>query len=217
MITTVAEMLRDLMAAEAQIISKQGITHAPTIGAMYEGLTRDILDRSIPPSLNLQVVQGFAEGVDGTLSNQIDFMLVAGSGKKLPHIDAYVWPIERVIAVLEVKKNLYGAELKGSFEKQRPIGKMFNAFMQLSEQKVDLKPALRAFSQIFGTHLGSYDDARDLPDLEKIVFHLLVTELVSPIRIIFGYEGYVDEHGLRKGVVDCLGENMALRYFTWVV
>ena len=57
-------------------------THAPTIGAMYEGLTRDILDRAIPASLDLRIVDGFIEGADGSLSPQMDAMLVTGKEKR---------------------------------------------------------------------------------------------------------------------------------------
>jgi hypothetical protein len=208
MITNVAELLRDLMSAEAENISKQGITHPPTIGAMYEGLTRDVLDRSLPPTLGLKVVHGFVEGVDGNLSNETDCMLVAGEGRKLPHVESFVWPVRQVIATFEVKKSLYGADLKDAFVKQQKIGKMFNEHMKSAQEKVDLSPVLRAFSQVFGKHLASYDAARTLPDLEKIVFHLLVTELLSPIRVIFGYEGYVDENGLRRGMTDFLEASM---------
>jgi len=50
---------------------------------MYEGLTRDILDRAIPASLDLRIVDGFVE-LDGALSPQIDAMLVTGGGRELP-------------------------------------------------------------------------------------------------------------------------------------
>jgi hypothetical protein len=51
MITSVANLLRDLMVKKAVKLDEETITHPPTIGAMYEGLTRDILDRTIPASL----------------------------------------------------------------------------------------------------------------------------------------------------------------------
>ena len=48
MINSIATLLRQLQAKEAAKLDEQGITHAPTIGAMYEGLTRDLLDRACP-------------------------------------------------------------------------------------------------------------------------------------------------------------------------
>lgn len=71
MITAFAQMLRELQEREATVLDGQDITHAPTIGDMYEGLTRDILDRAIPESAGVQIVDGFAVGPDGTLSPQL--------------------------------------------------------------------------------------------------------------------------------------------------
>ncbi|MFA7305143.1 MAG: DUF6602 domain-containing protein [Hyphomicrobium sp.] len=209
MISDVADLLRELMAAEAANISKQGIKHAPTIGAMYEGLTKEILDRAIPPSLNLQVVNGFVEGIDGFLSPQIDCMLVTGNGRKLPHIDSYVWHIADVIAILEVKKNLYGAEMKDAILKQRIVYRMFTKFMGESSTKVDVDFVLTAFAKFSGRYISSYDKSADLKGLEKIVFHLMIIEYLAPVRIIFGYEGFATENSLRAGFVDFLESNIA--------
>lgn len=51
MISNVASLLEKLLDAEALKIAQQGITHAPSIRVMHEGLTRDVLDRAIPSSL----------------------------------------------------------------------------------------------------------------------------------------------------------------------
>ena len=42
MITTIADLLRELQAKETAKLASENIVHAPTIGAMHEGLTRDI-------------------------------------------------------------------------------------------------------------------------------------------------------------------------------
>jgi hypothetical protein len=46
MITSVSTRLRELMEKEIAKLAQEHMTHPPTIGAMYEGLTRDILDRA---------------------------------------------------------------------------------------------------------------------------------------------------------------------------
>lgn len=207
MISNIASLLQKLMATEALKIAQQGITHAPTIGAMYEGLTQDILDRAIPSSLPLEIVNGFIQGIDGKLSTQIDCMLVTGSGQRLPYTDSYVWHIRDVIAVFEVKKNLFGRELNDAFEKQCAIRGMFNDYLrnQSDRRPISLRPVFRAFMQITGLHVSDYSDGDRLGhDLHRFIFHLLVTELVSPVRIIFGFDGYVDEHSLRSSVVSLL-------------
>ena len=87
MITTVAALLQELQAKEAAKLA-----------------TRDLLDRAIPSALNLRIVEGFVEDHEGNLSPQIDAMLVTGDGRQIPHTASFVWPVQKVIAVLEVKK-----------------------------------------------------------------------------------------------------------------
>jgi hypothetical protein len=47
-----------LQRAEAAKLAKENIQHAPTIGAMYEGLTRELSDRAIPPALDVTLLRG---------------------------------------------------------------------------------------------------------------------------------------------------------------
>ena len=209
MISDVADLLKNLMSVEAALIETQGIKHAPTIGAMYEGLTRDVVDRTIPPSLDLRVVQGFIEDGAGYLSTQIDCMLVTGEGRKLPHVDSHVWHLSRVISIIEVKKNLYGSDLESAFVKQRAVHHAFCKYMeQPADKEVRLAPMLSGFAKLTGKYVPSYSDAKNLPDFERIIFHLMVTELLAPLRIILGYEGYADEFSLRTGMLDFLSTNV---------
>lgn len=46
MIRSIGEMLQQLRQAEADRLGKSDIRHAPTIGAMYEGLTKDVLNEA---------------------------------------------------------------------------------------------------------------------------------------------------------------------------
>ena len=219
MISDIASFLRDLMSVEQKKIAAQGITHAPTIGAMYEGLTREILSRTIPENLNLQIVEGFIEGVDGRLSTQVDCMLVSGSGRKLPHVSACVWKIELVIAVFEIKKNIFGRELGDFFKKQQMIYKMYDQYAITTKDQFSLEPAFKAFARSTGYYLETIGEVDNLDglcesmflrdDLRRSMFLLLVSELLAPIRILFGYEGYVDETALRTGLLDFLCYNMA--------
>lgn len=210
MITSVATLLHELQAKEAAKLAQQGIKHAPTIGAMYEGLTRDLLDRAIPPALDLRVVDGFIEDHEGNLSPQIDGMLVAGEGRAIPYTSSYVWPIQRVFAVLEVKKNLYGADLDDAFGKLRTVNDMHGRHRQANRDgSLSLAPAFQAFAKLTGRYPRSYGDARALPDELSFIFHTLVGEQLAPVRIVFGYEGYSDEFGLRDGFAKLIQDNLA--------
>src|SRR3990172_12467034 len=116
MISTVADLLDALKNQEAKLLDEQKITHAPTIGSMYEGLTKSILERALPSKLELRVVSGFITNESGRISKQIDCMLVDGIGEKIPYTDNYRYDIENVIAVIEVKKNLYSDELDSAYK-----------------------------------------------------------------------------------------------------
>jgi hypothetical protein len=212
LITTLAKLLQELKAKEAAKLAVENITHPPTIGAMYEGLTRDILDRVIPSSLDLRIVDGFLEDDEGNLSPQIDLMLVSGSGREIPHTTGFVWPVQNVLAVLEVKKNLYGADLKDAFHKLRAVNDMYGAYTCRApnkDQKFNITPAYNAFARLTGHYPRDRKGVKALPESLSMLFHSLVAEQLSPVRIVFGYEGYVDEMGLRKGFSDFISESLS--------
>jgi hypothetical protein len=63
MILDVAALLQAIQQKEMEVIARSGITHAPTIGTQYEGLTSSLLGLMIPEELQLRVVTAFVEGV----------------------------------------------------------------------------------------------------------------------------------------------------------
>lgn len=81
------------------------------IGDMYEGLTRDLLSRSLFADLDLRVVTGKVRIDANTYSSQIDAMVVIGDGEQMPFSQHYLYPPEQVVAAIEVKKTLYGLEV----------------------------------------------------------------------------------------------------------
>ncbi len=214
MITSIANLLRELQVKEADKLSREKIAHGPTIGAMYEGLTKDVLDRAIPPSLNLRVVDGFIEDHEGKLSPQIDVMLVTGTGRQIPYTSTYVWPIQNVICVLEVKKNLYGNDLADAYHKLREVNEMHHRYVQRGgEGIVKLQSAFKAFALLTGIYPRSWKKGAELPDWQSFIFHTLVCEQLAPVRVILGYNGYIDELGLREGFVKFIEDNTNARVF----
>lgn len=177
---------------------------------MYEGLTRDILDRVIPAGLHVTVTHGFIRGVDGELSPQIDAMIVAGEGAEIPHAEGHVWPLADVIAVMEVKKSLYGADLRDGFDKLRRVMHMNDRLLQAKQGRAeDITPSYRAFARLTGRYPSSWEEADQLPDDLSYPFHAIVAEQLAPVRILMGFQGYVDESALRKGMAKFLQENEA--------
>ncbi|TIM87311.1 MAG: hypothetical protein E5Y50_12625 [Mesorhizobium sp.] len=204
MITSFADFLEKLQEKEAAILSEQSVTHGPTIGDMYEGLTRELLERAIPGELNVRLVDGFVLGVDGKLGHQTDAMLVMGEkGQRIPKTNQWIWPIEDVLALFEVKKTLFGNQLVDSIEKMRVISLQQKELMASKRKKVKIGPSKDAFARL----MGRFPSARELEDFQGVGGEILRTiahEQLAPVRIVFGYEGYADETGLRKGFLDAL-------------
>jgi hypothetical protein len=204
MITSFAQFLEELQAKEAALLAGQSVTHAPTIGDMYEGLTRELLERAIPQELNLRLIDGFVRGVDGNLSHQTDAMLVMGEkGEQIPKTDKWIWPIEDVLAVFEVKKNLYAKELADSIDKMRVISFQQRALMTSEKKQVNVGPANNAFARIMGRFPAGEEMDNFLEPGGEILRNIAFEQL-APVRIVFGYGGYADEYGLREGFLDAL-------------
>lgn len=204
MISTVAQLLEELRNAEAAILKKEDIKHGPTIGDMYEGLTRDILDRSIPESLGLRVVEGFIDGIDGERSNQIDAMLVSGEGRAIPYTDKFVWDIRNVLAVFEVKKTLYGAELEDAFQKMWKVASLAKACETAKGYTgKNISFGHKTFAKLTG-YFPKFNNVDSLPNPLPLIHYSVLFEQLAPVRVILGYEGYVNEKALRKGISEFL-------------
>ena len=210
-IKTVADFLSALANAETLKLAATGITHPTVIGSMYEGLTRDILERAIPDGLDLQVVDGFVMDDHGKSSGQIDCMLVRGSGTPVPFVHGtYQWHVKDVIAVFEVKKNLFGADLSDAFVHLRGVLDRFSAYVQNpdNEASFDIRATYKAFAQTTGDVAPPGDRLRTMPPDRHLIFHTMMADQIAPIRVIFGYGGYSTELGLRTGFLDYLAGNL---------
>lgn len=210
MIHDIANLLRSFAEKEVEVLEGAGIKHAPTIGEMYEGLTADILGRAIPPGLDLRVVSGFAEDDDGQLSNQIDCMLVRGEGKSIPYTSNFKWHIKDVIAVIEVKKNLFSKGLDEAYHQLREVFETHSRWIQKAKGGglQNVAPSRRSFSEITGVVAPQYKQLKELPPELEYIFHTIVGDQFSPIRIAFGYGGFTSEHGLRKGFLKLLEDKI---------
>lgn len=112
MIETIHELLVAMKEKGIEDIEPYlNIGHNPTIGEMYEGLTHQLMERTIFKDFNMHVVSGKIINASGKLSKQIDCMIVIGEGEKLPYTDNYIYNINNVIAVIEVKKKLFSNDL----------------------------------------------------------------------------------------------------------
>jgi hypothetical protein len=137
-------------------------------------------------------------------------MLVSGEGRQIPFTDSYVWPIQDAIAVIEVKKNLFGTDLDDAFRKLRRVMQMHGAFLQSGAGgQLNMSPVLESFTRLTGHYPRNGNDVDALPHELSGIFHTLGIEHLAPVRMIFGYEGYTDEFSLRNGLVKYLEDNLA--------
>lgn len=179
------------------------IGHNPTIGAMYEGLTKQLIDKTIFKGLNLRVASGKIKNDAGIFSDQIDCMVVIGEGMKLPYINEYVYDINKVIAVIEVKKNLFSKELYDAYYNLKSV---INIAYPNSDMRIDM---LRdAFTAISKMQLPKYNEINGLETKYQMLYHSLVVECFLPIRVIFGYEGFANELSLRSKFIDFISSNI---------
>lgn len=207
MIRTVADLLKLLADAEAIRINQAGIVHAPTIGAMYEGLSAKLLNKSLPAGLDLQIVSGFATDGQGGLSGQLDCMLVRGQGEAVPHTSLHKWPVQDIIAILEVKKTLYGTELADSYDQVRDVSRIFSSWVQnaKSDHTFDLNASFRVYAEVTGEVAPKADawaHHREQHLDRHLILHTIMSDQMVPARIILGYGGYKTEAGLRQGFLD---------------
>lgn len=191
MIRTAADLLDEFRKKETQMLDEQQIPHAPTIGRMYEGLTKEILGRTFPKILDLRVTSGFIRNKNGEMSKQIDCMLVSGEGENIPYTEESTYELQNVIAVVEVKKNLYSADLLSAYQNLFSVRELLKA-NHFSENDL--------FFDAYKSILKSepYDEeVSAIPFWKRQIGLALFGDSVLPVRIVLGYHGFKDELNFR--------------------
>ncbi|NGN96571.1 hypothetical protein G5S52_02540 [Grimontia sp. S25] len=210
MIKNVAELLQGFMKEESDKLNAYELKHGPTIGDMYEGLSADLLNRAIPPQLNLQIVDGFITDGGEILSGQMDCMLVRGEGEQIPYTKSFKWHVKDVLAVFEVKKNLYSKDLINSFYKLRQVSESYSKYLFEGEHKeneaIDLSPSYKTFSQLTGITAPNYHNRETLSKENELIYTTIFMEQLMPVKIVLGYDGFSSEFGLREGLIKFLEE-----------
>lgn len=203
MILKVADLLHAMARREEIAIERKGIKHAPTIGAMYEAMTADILQSAIPLEAHISVLNGFVRFADGTLSGQMDCMIAQGEGEKLhDRLDGRIVPLANVIAVIEVKKTLYHEDMRDSFEHLRqipPDAAFENRFRRLHAD---------ATNGALGLRVDLMETVQDLSPQQREVMAHITRDVYRPARIALGYHGYKSHSGFRSAMSRYLQANV---------
>jgi len=181
-IRTLAELLLQVKERESERLDAVDIKHAPTIGTMYEGLSKELLAQVIPGELNLQVVSGFLIDGQGGMSGQIDCMLVEGEGERIPYTYDFNWHIKDLVAVFEIKKTLYAKDLADAFahlRKAKDLEHNYNKTLLGDVTPVNIDSALRAFAETTRLIFPGWEHLDSLDLHHQYIFHTLLVSCAS--------------------------------------
>ena len=202
MIQTIAELLEEIRIHESRKLAEFGfVNHGTMIGDMYEGLTSNLIEKTLFLGLDLHVVSGKILFPSGALSNQIDCMLVVGMGTQLPFTKNWIYSIENVIAVIEVKKNLYFSDLQEAH----------NNLMSVTTPARERKPTIndsvkKSFRLMTRCEFPESNNLDDLSFANGMLAYFLAIDSLLPARIVFAYEGFKDESSLRNKFIEYLNQ-----------
>lgn len=208
MIKSISDFLEELKKNGIEIIKKsEYIKHPGLIGEMYEGLTNDLLNKSIFKDFDLRISSGKIKNNSGDISSQIDSMLVVGEGEIIPFTDKKVYHYSQVIAILEVKKNLNKKEILDSFAKMQSVTKVCST-PDLDGEPYIMRMLSNAWKLFTNTELPERNKLEKLPEYLQYTYHILFMEAFLPLRITFGYFGYKSEYSLRNSFWKILEEKV---------
>lgn len=191
MINTIADLLKEFSIKENERLREMDIIHPPTIGAMYEGLTAEILQKSLFDGLGLVVAK--SSFIKGSYT-EFDVILAEGQGTPIPHTDKFEFAPEQVLAVIQVKKRLNAKELKDSYENLKRIADLY---VDIEAKEYMCRQATHSIHHTMQRSIEDYK-AGKLSLEEEYVYHSLVTEAQLPVTIVIGYNGLKSEESLRE-------------------
>ena len=210
MIKKASELLESFIQEETKKLKEFNMSHMPTLGTAYEEITKQGIDREfiIPKELNLKLVSGFIIIGKELCPEQIDCMLVNGEGERYGLTEQYIYPIEQVLCIFEVKKTLRKSDFYDAYFYLSHIRKKYAQHYKLEDIdnfKLHILRVRKSFSRITGRSAPEeFCDINCLSICDQMLFEALLQDSLAPISIIHGYGGYKTESGLRKVFIDFL-------------
>lgn len=215
MIRDVADLLKVFFEFEKQKVESFEMPHMPTLGEAYEEITIQGLNKKyiLPNLYDLKIVKGFIKVGEKQLPQQIDCMLVFGEGVQYGLTDQYFYELSNVLAIFEVKKNLSKEALLDALTHLNELKiEFFDSLdekIENGEISVDFSFFSKHLSYLIGYRLESIADLKRISTKHKMIAYMLLVEMMMPLTIIHGYEGYKRVGDLRnsvKSVIDMLDE-----------
>lgn len=197
-IKSISNLIDQFVATEKDLLNHYQIKHPTTIGSMFEGLTAEVLQRSIFEGLDLRVVKNsFIEGSN----TEFDVLLVEGDGEPIPYTERYKYKPENVIVVIQVKKNLYSGNIEDGYENLKFISDSY-------KDKEPQKYQNRLYRDCFKVICSKDINAKELTENENMIRASLRVDAAIPVRIIWGYNGFASEYNFRESTFSFLSKNL---------
>lgn len=191
MINTLADLLKEFSEKENLRLKELDITHPPTIGSMYEGLTADILHKALFKGLNLIIAKSsFIKGS----KKEFDVILAEGEGKPVPYTDKFIFAPQQVLVVIQVKKSFNAKEIGDSYENLMQIPDLY---IDLKAENYMCRLATDSIHNTLQRSINEYQQGEFSLE-EEYVYHSLVTAAKLPLTIVLGYNGLKSEASLRE-------------------
>jgi hypothetical protein len=201
MIQSIADLLNEFIKQNVEVLNKEEIKHSTSVGDMFEGLTQEVLNRSIFQDLNLKVVKNsFILGC----KNEFDVLLVEGDGRNMPFTNRYEFRPEQVIAILQVKKNLYSKDISEGFTNLQFI---IDHYENKKTEPFMYKLHKDSFRAICRKDIDAYK-LKELTLEEEFVYSTLAIEAQLPVRILWGFNGFASEWNYRESFIEYLTKNL---------
>ena len=208
MIKNIADFLEELKKNGIELIDEKGnVEHPGMTGDIFEGLTTELLKKSIFQGLDLKIRTGKIKNNDNKLSSQIDCMLVTGDGENVPFTNHYIYHYSQVIAVLEVKKTLNKQQISNSHKNLKSIIDVSRGIDYDGENYM-MRMLKISWELLTNTELPKREDLKNLSEDYQFIYHNLLMEAFFPLRIVFGYFGYNSEYALREGFIKMLEDKI---------
>ncbi len=207
------EVLKRNITTAEEYHQTNGTKHPVLLGDIYEGITADILKKTLFENLNLKVVTGQIRLHNGELSNQVDCMIVKNIGREMPFTGKFECDIDDVLAIIEVKKTLYKDELEDSLLKMQKITEGFD--IEKTTAMIYEEDLYRGYEMLTGNYLDDItlytgkNVAKN--NYKSVLINTLIQDYALPLRIIFGYKGYSNEKTLREGYINIIENNSKIK------
>lgn len=184
MLKSVSELLRALWEVRVQQLDSSDVTHAPTIGEMYEGLSEHLLNFSLPPTTKpLVVASGFIRFPDGHLSPQLDCILGLAEPEVIPETNKKIFLWKNAIAIFEIKKRAT----------KKSVQECLKHFQNFSAAMPDKEMFTRNFDDLFASIAGYRPELAEMERVRAGDFGLgtlAFLEAQKPLTVAWFHHGY---------------------------